>query len=51
MNGLRIVIVDFFPGTVANEKVLTYGVVAITLIAGIPGSIVILWPIIDGRIL
>jgi succinate dehydrogenase / fumarate reductase cytochrome b subunit len=51
MNGLRIVIVDFFPRAVANEKALTYGVVAITLLAGIPGSLVILWPFIDGRIL
>ena len=51
LNGLRIVIVDFFPRAIANEKALTYGVVALTLIAGIPGSIVILWPFIEGRIL
>lgn len=51
LNGLRIVIVDFFPRAVANEKALTTGVVALTLLAGIPGSIVILWPFIEGRIL
>jgi succinate dehydrogenase / fumarate reductase cytochrome b subunit len=50
-NGLRIVIVDFFPGAVKNERQLTAGVVAMTLIAGIPGSIVIMWPFIEGRIL
>jgi succinate dehydrogenase / fumarate reductase, cytochrome b subunit len=50
-NGLRIVIVDFFPRAVPNEQKLTAVVVALTLLIGIPGSIVILWPFIDGRIL
>ena len=51
LNGLRIVIVDFFPRAVRNERRLTYGVVTLTLLAGIPGSLVILWPFIDGKIL
>jgi succinate dehydrogenase / fumarate reductase cytochrome b subunit len=51
LNGLRIVIVDFFPRAVRNEKLLTYGVVTLTLVAGIPGCLVILWPFIDGKIL
>ncbi len=51
MNGLRIVMVDFFPGVIRREKMLTGLVVFITLAAGIPGSLVILWPFIDGRIL
>ncbi len=51
MNGLRIVLVDFFPGVIRREKMLTGMVVFITLAAGIPGSIVILWPFIEGRIL
>ena len=51
MNGLRIVLVDFFPGVIRKEKMLTGLVVFITLAAGIPGSLVILWPFIDGRIL
>ena len=51
LNGLRIVIVDFFPRAVHNERALTYGVVTLTLLAGIPGSLVILWPFIDGKIL
>jgi len=50
-NGVRIVIVDFFPGMVKEERRMTTGVVALTLLAGIPGSVVILWPFIDGRIL
>lgn len=51
MNGLRIVLVDFFPGVIRKEKMLTGLVVFVTLAAGIPGSIVILWPFIEGRIL
>ena len=50
-NGLRIVIVDFFPRAVPNEQKLTAVVVALTLLIGIPGSMVILWPFIDGKIL
>ena len=51
LNGLRIILVDFFPGAIRNEKALTGVVVGLTLAAGIPGSIVILWPFIDGRLL
>ena len=51
MNGLRIVLVDFFPGVIRREKMLSGLVVFVTLAAGIPGAIVILWPFIDGRIL
>ena len=50
-NGLRIVLVDFFPGAVRNEKALTAVVTGLTLVLGIPGSLIILWPFIDGRIL
>ena len=50
-NGLRIVLVDFFPGAIRNEKALTGVVTTLTLVLGIPGSLVILWPFIDGRIL
>jgi len=48
LNGLRVVMVDFFPGAVRRERMLTAWVVALTLIAGIPGSIIILWPWIEG---
>lgn len=51
LNGLRIVTLDFFPRAVANEKALTTAVIALTLAAGVPGSLVIMWPFIDGRIL
>jgi succinate dehydrogenase / fumarate reductase cytochrome b subunit len=50
-NGLRIVAVDVFPEAVRNQRRLLQAVVAITLLAGVPGGIVILWPFIQGRIL
>ena len=51
LNGLRVVIIDFFPGAVSRERALLAGVVALTLAAGIPGAVVILWPFVHGRIL
>ncbi len=50
-NGLRIVAVDFFPEAVRNQRRLLQAVIAVTLLVGIPGGVVILWPFIDGRIL
>ncbi len=50
-NGLRIVAVDVFPEAVRNQRRLLQVVVAVTLFAGVPGGIVILWPFINGRIL
>ncbi|MGH9263368.1 MAG: succinate dehydrogenase, cytochrome b556 subunit [Acidimicrobiales bacterium] len=50
-NGVRIVAVDFFPEAVRNQRRLLQAVVGLTLLAGIPGGIVILWPFIEGRIL
>ncbi len=50
-NGMRIVAVDMFPEAVRNQQRLLQVVVALTLLTGIPGGIVILWPFIDGRIL
>ncbi|MGH9189957.1 MAG: succinate dehydrogenase, cytochrome b556 subunit [Acidimicrobiales bacterium] len=48
-NGLRIVAVDFFPGAVANERRLLAGAVALTVLAGVPGAIVIMAPFFQGR--
>lgn len=50
-NGLRIVAVDVFPEAVRNQRRLLQIVVAITVLAGVPGGMVILWPFINGRIL
>jgi succinate dehydrogenase / fumarate reductase cytochrome b subunit len=51
LNGLRIVAVDLFPEAVRNQRRLFQVVVTLTLLAGVPGGIVILWPFIEGRIL
>ena len=50
-NGVRIVAVDVFPEAVRNQRRLLQVVVALTLLAGVPGGVVIMWPFIDGRIL
>ena len=49
-NGVRIVLLDFFPGMVRRERRMTNVVVALTLLAGIPGGVVIMWPFLDGRV-
>ena len=51
LNGLRIVVIDFFQGGVRNERALFAWVVGITIAAGLPGCYIILRPFIDGRIL
>ena len=51
LNGLRIVAVDVFPEAVRNQRRLFQAVVVLTLLAGVPGGIVILWPFVNGRIL
>ena len=49
LNGLRIIAVDFFPGVIAREKNLLAVAVLLTLAAGVPGAIVIMWPFVEGR--
>ncbi len=48
-NGLRIIMVDFFPRAIRNEKALTGWVLFLTLSIGIPVSYIILEPWIDGN--
>jgi succinate dehydrogenase / fumarate reductase cytochrome b subunit len=50
-NGLRIVMIDFFPGAIRNEKVMFRVVVFFTLILTAVGGYVILKPFVEGRIL
>lgn len=49
LNGLRIIAVDFFPGAVANERRLLGAAVALTVAAGVPAAVVIMWPFVAGR--
>ena len=48
-NGMRIIAVDFFPGAVRNERRLLGGAVGLTVAAGVPGAVVIMWPFLSGR--
>jgi succinate dehydrogenase / fumarate reductase cytochrome b subunit len=50
-NGLRIVMIDFFPGAIKNERTVLVGVAVLTVVLTAIGGVVILWPFIDGRIL
>lgn len=51
LNGLRVVMIDFFPGTIRNEKRLLSGVVGLTAVLTAVGGYVIMKPFIDGRLL
>jgi len=44
LNGLRIVLIDFFPEAIRNDKLFFGIVVGITLAAGIPGAVIIMRP-------
>ena len=49
LNGLRIVIIDFFNDGVRNERALFAGVVFLTIAGGIPGCWIIVRPFVEGR--
>jgi len=49
LNGLRIVLIDFFPDAIRKDKTLFGIVVFLTFAAGIPGGYVILRPFINGH--
>jgi succinate dehydrogenase / fumarate reductase, cytochrome b subunit len=49
LNGLRIVLIDFFPDAIRKDKTFFGIVVFLTLAAGIPGGYVILRPFIEGH--
>lgn len=51
LNGLRIVMIDFFPGAIRREKEVLWGVAALSVVLTALGGLVIMWPFIEGRIL
>ncbi len=51
LNGLRIVMIDFFPGSIRNEKAVLSVVTVLSVLATIVGGYVIMKPFIEGRIL
>lgn len=48
LNGLRIVVLDFFPGSIRNERKMTLMVVVVTIAAVIPGGYIIIKPWLEG---
>lgn len=50
-NGFRLIMVDFFPKSIRNEKAMFTGVVAMTAVLTLVGGYIIMKPFIDGRIL
>jgi succinate dehydrogenase / fumarate reductase cytochrome b subunit len=51
LNGLRIVMIDFFPGSIRSEKAVLWAVAALSVVITAAGGVVIMWPFVDGRIL
>lgn len=51
LNGLRIVLIDFFPGVIRREKEVLWGVAVLSVLLTIAGGTVIMWPFIEGRLL
>ena len=48
LNGIRIVMLDFFPGMVGQERKLTSVVLFLTFAAGLPGGYIIMKPWLEG---
>ncbi|HUP68790.1 MAG TPA: succinate dehydrogenase, cytochrome b556 subunit [Acidimicrobiales bacterium] len=51
LNGLRIVMIDFFPGSIRNEKRVLSAVVGLTTLLTAVGGWIIMRPFVEGRIL
>jgi succinate dehydrogenase / fumarate reductase cytochrome b subunit len=49
-NGLRIVMIDLFPGAVRNEKAMFSAVLFLTVVLTATGGFVILQPFVEGRL-
>lgn len=50
LNGLRIVMLDFFPGSIRNEKRVLNAVVFLTVVCTTVGGYVIVKPFLDGHL-
>ncbi|MGH9154306.1 MAG: succinate dehydrogenase, cytochrome b556 subunit [Acidimicrobiales bacterium] len=50
LNGLRIVMVDFFPGAIGNEKAALKAVMVMTVLLTAAGGYVIMEPFLAGRV-
>ena len=50
LNGLRVVMIDFFPGSIKNEKPVFYAIFSLTLLLTVVGGVIILRPFFTGSI-
>jgi len=50
LNGLRIVLVDFFPGAIRNDRRVLRTVVVVSVLATAAGGWVIMEPFLSGRV-
>ena len=48
LNGLRVVMIDFFPGAIRHEKRVLDGVLFLPVVATLVGGYVIMKPVFDG---
>lgn len=49
LNGLRIVILDFFPGAIRKERAMSLVVAVVTIAVVIPGGFIIIKPWLEGN--
>lgn len=50
LNGLRVIMIDFFPGAIKNEKRVFVGILSLSLLLTVVGGIIILKPFFTGRV-
>ncbi len=50
LNGLRVIMIDFFPGSIKNEKSVFYGIFSLTILLTIIGGVIILRPFFTGSV-
>ncbi|MDA8196368.1 MAG: succinate dehydrogenase, cytochrome b556 subunit [Actinomycetota bacterium] len=50
LNGLRVIMIDFFPGVIKNEKRLFVAMLSLSLLLTVVGGVIILKPFFTGKV-
>ena len=50
LNGLRVIMIDSFPGSIKNEKSVFYSIFSLTILLTIIGGFIILRPFFTGSV-
>ena len=50
LNGLRVIMIDFFPGAIKNQKSVFYTIFSLTVLLTIVGGVIILKPFFTGSV-